>query len=318
MPEDANSAVWQVGDREVRVTHLSKLYWPSTSVTKGDALRYYLAIASTILPYLRDRPVTMRMFPEGAAGPSFYRREAPEDAPAWIRRAAYHPKTAVTSARVSALTIIDDSASLIWLANAGSLEFHPWSARLPDLEHPDQAIFDLDPGEGATFEDVCQAALLLRSELAREGLQSAVKTSGGRGIHVYVPLAPEQPFEQIRVWVKSIAERLAAAHPTLVAVAHGATHRGKQVTIDHAQNSIGRNTAAPYTLRARLSHPVVSTPLTWKELEAGEIDSDTFTPDVVLDRVRRLGDLFVLVTQGGQNLPRHERDNSRRQARQRR
>jgi bifunctional non-homologous end joining protein LigD len=116
---------------------------------------------------------------------------------------------------------------------------------------------------------------------------------------VYVPLAPERTFGQVRAWVKAIAERLAAAHPTLVAVAHVATHRGKQVTIDHAQNSIGRNTAAPYTLRARSEHPVVSTPLSREEVEAGEIDPDAFTPDIVLDRVRRLGDLFAPVTPGG-------------------
>jgi bifunctional non-homologous end joining protein LigD len=301
MPAKADGAIWRVGEREVRVMHLGKLYWPATGVTKGDALRYYLAIAPTLLPYLRDRPVTMRMFPEGAAGPSFYRRDAPEQAPEWIRRVTYHPKTAETSTQVSALTVIDDAASLIWLANAGSLEFHPWSAKLPDLEHPDQAIFDLDPGEAATFADVCQAALLLRSEVAREGLQGVPKTSGSRGMHVYVPLASEQPFEQVRAWVRTIAERLAAAEPALVAVAHGATHRGKLVTIDHAQNSIGRNTAAPYTLRARLEHLVVSTPLSWEEVEAGGIDPGAFTPDVVLDRVRRLGDLFAPMAPGGQH-----------------
>ena len=302
MPTEADAAVWHVGERDVRVTHLSKLYWPATGITKGDVLRYYRAVAPTLLPYLRDRPVTMRLFPEGASGPSFYRRDPPQHAPDWLRRATYHPKTAKRFAQVSTLTVIDDAAGVIWLANAGSLEFHPWSAKLPDMEHPDQAIFDLDPGEEATVVDVCQAALLLRSELERDGLQCAPKTSGGRGVHVYVPLAPEHTFEQVRAWVKSIAERLAIAFPTLVAVAHGATHRGAQVTIDHAQNSIGRNTAAPYTLRARVAHPVVSTPLRWRELEAGGIDPDAFTPDVVLDRVQRLGDLFAPVMQGSQHL----------------
>ncbi len=305
MPTEADAAVWRVGERDVRVTHLSKLYWPATGVTKGDALRYYRAVAPTLLPHLRDRPITTRVFPEGASGPSFYRRDPPEYAPDWLRRATYHPKTAKRSTQASTLTLIDDAAGLIWLANAGSIEFHPWSAKLPDLERPDQAIFDLDPGEAATFADVCQAALLLRSELARDGLQSYPKTSGGRGLHVYVPLAPEQPFERVRAWVKTIAERLAAADPALVAVAQGATHRGELVTIDHAQNSIGRNTAAPYTVRARSAHPIVSTPLSWEELEAGSVDPDAFTPDVVLDRVQRLGDLFAPVTQGGQN--RHHR-----------
>jgi bifunctional non-homologous end joining protein LigD len=298
-----DSAVWQVGEHEVHVTHLGKLYWPA-GVTKGDVLRYYLAIAPTAMPHFRERPATMRVFPEGALGPSFYQRDPPEHAPDWLRRVAYHPKTTKTPSQMSTLTIIEDAAGLIWLANAGSLEFHLWSTQLHDLERPDQAIFDLDPGEAATFAAVCRAALGLREELERDGIQSYPKTSGGRGLHVYVPLAAEQTFQQVRAWVKAIAERLAAADPALVAVAHRATHRGEQITVDHAQNSIGRNTAAPYTLRARSAQPVVSTPLRWEELEAGGVDPEAFTPPIVLERVRRFGDVFASAIQGGQHLPR--------------
>src|SRR5258708_11228114 len=219
MPTEADAAVWRVGERDVRVTHLSKLYWPATGVTKGDVLWYYRAVTPTLLPHLRDRPITTRVFPEGASGPSFYRRDPPEYAPDWLRRATYHPKTAKRSTQASTLTLIDDAAGLIWLANAGSIEFHPWSAKLPNLERPDQAIFDLDPGEAASFADVCQAALLLRSQGARDGLQSYPQTSGGRGRPLYVPLAPEPPLERGRPWGKTPTERLAPARPALAVFA---------------------------------------------------------------------------------------------------
>lgn len=299
----ADSAVWQVGERAVQVSHLTKLYWPEAGVTKGDLLRYYLDIAPVALPHFRDRPVTMRIYPDGVSGPSFYQRDRPEQAPAWLRAAAYHPKTARAAPHVVQLPIVDDAAGLIWLANAGSIELHLWAARLPDLARPDQAIFDLDPGEAATFADVCQAALRLREALEREGLRSYAKTSGGQGLHVYVPLAAGHTFEQVRAWVKAIAERLAAASPGSIAVAHGPTHRGGQVTVDHAQNSVGRNTAAPYTVRARRSGPTVSTPLRWEEIEAGGVDPAALTPRAVLERVQRLGDLFAPVASDGQRLP---------------
>lgn len=303
MTAPGESEVWRIGEREVQVSHLTKLFWPEAGVTKGDMLRYYLAIAPAALPHFHDRPVTMRVFPEGAAGPSFYQRDRPEHAPDWLRSVEYHPKTARAPTQVSTLPLVDDAAGLIWLANAGSIEFHLWGTRLPDLVRPDQAIFDLDPGEAATFTNVCRAAMRLREELARDGMRSYPKTSGGRGLHVYVPLAPEHTFEQVRAWVKAVAERLAAANPELVAMARGATHRGDMITVDYAQNSVGRNTAAAYTVRAQRTQPIVSTPLTWEEIEAGDVDPGALTPEVVLERVRRLGDLFAPASEGGQRLP---------------
>ncbi|HEX8036460.1 MAG TPA: non-homologous end-joining DNA ligase [Ktedonobacterales bacterium] len=302
MNSPVESAAWQVSGREVHVSHLTKLYWPEVGVSKGDLLRYYLAIASVAMPHFRDRPATMRVFPEGVLGPSFYQRDRPEHAPDWLRTVNYHPKTTKKSSHVSILTLIDDAAGLIWLANAGSIEFHLWSARLPDLSRPDQAIFDLDPGAVASFVDVCQAALRLREALVRDGMRSYPKSSGGRGLHVYMPLAPEHTFEQVRAWVKSVAERLAAADPELLAVAHGPTHRGNRITVDYAQNSVGSNTAAPYTVRAQRTYPVVSTPVRWEEIEAG-VDPSAFTPQVVLERVRQHGDLFAPASKGGQHLP---------------
>lgn len=304
--DSADSEEWQIGDQTVLVSHLTKRFWPEAGVTKGDLLRYYLAIAPVVMPFFHDRPVTIRVYPEGVLGPSFYQRDRPEHAPAWLRGVAYQPKTAKitrTAPEGVQLTVVDNTAGLIWLANAGGIELHLWAAKAPGFETPDHAIFDLDPGEAATFEDVCQVALQLRETLLREELQCYVKTSGARGLHVYAPLAAEHTFERVRAWVKGIAERLAAADPDLIALAHGPTHRGRQVTLDYAQNSIGRNTAAPYTVRARPAKPVVSTPLGWEEIEAGGVDPSELTPQVVTERLRQFGDLFAPLLQDSQHLP---------------
>lgn len=293
---NTTSEVWQIDDHAVQVSHLEKLFWPDGAFTKRDMLRYYLQVAPVALPHFRDRPVTLRVFPESAQGTSFYQRERPEYAPEWLPGVTYRPQTRASSQsdpRTITLPLANDTACMIWLANGGCIEFHLWSARAPQLDLPDQAIFDLDPGENVPFSRVLEASLRLRGHLEGEGITSYAKTSGGHGIHVYVPLFPEYTYLDVRRWVMSVAQKLAATFPALVAVAHGPTHRGDHVTIDYAQNSIGRNTAAPYTIRAGASQPRVSTPLTWDEIAAGTIKPADFTPDVVLERVQQLGDLFA-------------------------
>ncbi|MBC7264860.1 MAG: DNA polymerase domain-containing protein [Chloroflexi bacterium] len=289
---------WEIGERSVSVSNLSKVFWPEDGLTKEDMLRYYQIIAPTLLPYLKERPVTLRVFPDGIHGFSYYRRDLPEHAPTWLRSVDYQPETAN---RVIQLPLIDDVAGLVWLANEGSIEFHLWCSRAPDLAEPDMVVFDLDPGDEAGFVEVLQASLRLRDALDRLGLRSYPKTSGGRGVHVYLPLAPGHTYEAVRAWVRDMAEQLSATYPDLIAVAHGPTHQGRQVTIDHAQNSVGRNTAAPYTLRARPGAPV-STPLTWEEVEAGQVRPSDLTLRVLPQRLQQVGDLFAPVLQGGQVL----------------
>ncbi len=296
---NASSARWQVAGRAIAVTHLEKVYWPDDGITKGEMLRYYRTMAPTMLPYCLDRPLTLRVYPEGLRGASYYRREQPRNAPAWLRSATYQPETSEHAIQVP---LADDAAGLVWLANQGSIEFHLWTARLPDLSEPDQAVFDLDPGEQATFAEVLQAALRVREALERLGLRAYAKTTGGQGLHVYLPLAPGHTYAAVRAWVKGVAEQLAAAHPELIAVAHGATHQGSRVTVDYAQNSVGRNTAAPYTLRAR-AHAPVSAPLSWDEVAAGQIRPTDLTLHTVPERVEQIGDLFAPVLQADQRLP---------------
>jgi bifunctional non-homologous end joining protein LigD len=295
----AAATIWHLAGRDVRVSNLAKSYWPDDGLTKGDLLAYYRDLASVLLPYFADRPVTSRVYPRGIDAVSYYRRERPDNAPAWLRGAPY--QTATDRHEIQVL-LIDDVAGLVWLANTGAIELHLWGARLPHLDEPDQAIFDLDPGDEATFADVLDAALRLRDLLDGPGLRAYPKTTGGHGLHVYVPLAQGHTFEQVREWVRTVAEHLASQHPRLFAVARGATHRGTLVTVDHAQNSVGRNTAAPYTVRALPGAPV-STPLTWGEVEAGKVRPTDFTLRTVPERVGRLGDLFAPVLARDQHLP---------------
>jgi bifunctional non-homologous end joining protein LigD len=200
------------------------------------------------------------------------------------------------------LPLLDTAAGLLWFANQGAIEFHLWGSHLPDLAQPDLAIFDLDPGETASFDAVREAALRLHEALEQAGVTGYPKTSGGEGLHVFVPLRPGYTFERVRGWVKGVGQQLASSFPDLMTLAHGGTHRGDRVTIDYAQNSVGRNTAAPYTLRAHPVQATVSTPLSWEELDADTIHPARLSPQVVLERVERLGDLFAPVLQGEQHI----------------
>jgi bifunctional non-homologous end joining protein LigD len=200
------------------------------------------------------------------------------------------------------LPLIDTVAGLLWFANQGAIEVHQRGSRTPDLTQPDLAIFDLDAGSTSSFEVVREGALRLHDALEQAGVRGYPKTSGGGGLHIFVPLAPGSTFERVRQWVKGVGNGLASKYPDLIAQARGATHEGGRVTVDYAQNSLGRNTAAPYTLRAHPDHPTVSTPLTWEELDAGTIHPATLTPQVVLERLRRMGDLFAPVLQADQRI----------------
>ena len=292
---DAPSESITLDGKTLVLSHLDKGYWPDDGLRKRDLLDYYRCMAPVMLPYFRDRPVTLRLFPRGIGGPGFYRRSLPDQAPGWLRSVEY---VTVTHPHRVRLPLIDDAASLLWLANRGAVEFHLWASRAGHLAEPDWAIFDLDPGQRAPFERVLHAAGVLRERLEAVGWRGVPKTSGRRGVHVYVPLAPGHTFDAVRARVRAISDGLCADRPELFAPAHGSTHRGDRVTIDAAQNSIGHNTAAPYTVRALPGAPV-STPLSWEEVERAEVRPGDFTLRTVPDRVREVGDLFASVLDVG-------------------
>lgn len=303
MPEN-DPVTWTLDGHDLDLNHPDRILWPEDGVTRESLLAYYRDIAPVMLPHLAERPVTLRTYPEGIDGPSFYKRDLPENAPSWLRAVDY---TGQSTTRTIQVPLIDNAAGLVWFANTGTIEIHAWTACAPHLDQPDQAIFDLDPGESTTFAHVLHAALLVREALAEDGLQGYPKTSGRQGMHIHVPLDPGASYPEVRAWVKGLAERLEADHDGLIAVARGATHHGESVTIDYAQNSIARNTAAPYTVRAAPG-TTVAAPLSWQEVEDGMVRPGDFPLRTMQARVATYGDLLAPVLRGGQHLPlKHER-----------
>jgi bifunctional non-homologous end joining protein LigD len=277
---------WTLDGQDVEVTSLDRLLWPDDGLKKADLLSYYREMSSNMLRYIEDHPVSLRVFPRGIDANGYYRRRIPDNAPAWIAAIDYQSGS---RSDVSRIPVIRAAADLVWFANQGTIEFHMWSAKQADIEHPVWAVFDLDPGDRAGFDAVRRAALVVRELVVADDLEPFVKTSGARGMHVFVPIEPANEMSAVREWVQGIAERAAEEHPDLIQPGAAETHRGKKVTVDDAQNSVARNTAAPYTLRALPGAPV-SAPLTWDEVEAGGFTPEDFTIRTLPKRVDEVGD----------------------------
>jgi bifunctional non-homologous end joining protein LigD len=278
----------QVRGRTVTLSHLDKPLWPGLS--KAQVLDYYLRIADVLLPHVRRRPASFLRAPQGPGGPTFFSHyQAPAALPSWI---------ATAENRGRAHVALDDPETLIAAANYYCLEIHvpQWNAQSgPDLH--DRIVFDLDPGEGADITTCCRVALLLREQLAADGLTGYSMTTGGAGLHVYLALAPPWLADDAVGYAKSVAQRLAAAHRGLITSTRGEKARaGGKVLVDWAQNHSRATTAAPYTLRVREGAPGVSTPLDWREVAAAEPGHLAFTPAAVLERAGERGDLAAGLT----------------------
>ncbi|HWO79201.1 non-homologous end-joining DNA ligase, partial [Gaiella sp.] len=289
------------GSRGVKLSNLDKPFWPEEGITKGDLLAYYRDVAPVLVPHLRDRPFTMKRYPDGWEGKHFFQKDAPRGMPEWIKRVPIVVSTRETPRRTRKIDapLVNDELSLLWMVNMGCIDMHAWASRADRPQRPDWVMFDLDPSEGATFEDVIQVALLVRETLDVLGLESVPKTSGSRGIHVLVPITRRHGFDEVREFAGIVAGALARAHTGLVTTEWTRAKR-KGVLVDANQNGHGKTTASVYSVRPRAGAPV-STPLRWEEVRSG-LDPAAFTMDVVLERVARDGDLFERVLQGGQSL----------------
>jgi len=287
------------GRRTLRLSNLDKPFWPEEGITKGDLLAYYRDIAEVLVPHLRKRPFTMKRYPDGWQGKSFFQKQAPTHMPDWIETATFPASTREGEKKVIDYALVDDDLALLWMVNMGCIDMHAWASRADRPQRPDWVMFDLDPSEGATFEDVIQVALLVRETLDVLGLESVPKTSGSRGIHVLVPITRRHGFDEVREFAGIVAGALARAHTGLVTTEWSRAKR-KGVLVDANQNGHGKTTASVYSVRPRAGGPV-STPLRWEEVRSG-LDPAAFTMDVVLERVARDGDLFERVLQGGQSL----------------
>ena len=292
-------SVLKKGKRELRLSNLDKPFWPEEGITKGDLLAYYRDIADVLVPHLRGRPFTMKRHPDGWHGKHFFQKQAPSHMPEWIERSSQPASTREGETKVIDYAVVNDELALLWVVNMGCIDLHAWSSRLDRPERPDWVMFDLDPAEGATFEEVIEVAQLVKQTLDLLELESFPKTSGSRGIHVLVPIARRHTFGQAREFASIVAGALARAHPGLVTT-EWARKKRKGILVDANQNRHGATNASVYSVRPRAG-AWVSTPLRWDEVAAG-LDPGAFTMEAVLDRVARDGDLFAGVLGGGQSL----------------
>jgi bifunctional non-homologous end joining protein LigD len=285
-----------VEGRELTVSNLDKVLYPGTGFTKGELLDYYVRVAPVMLPHLRDRPLTMKRFPDGVEGSSFFEKHLPSHAPEWVHHVEV--PTADGGEPVE-YGVVCDLPTLVWAANLATIEFHVplWRVgrrrALPAA--PDHMVFDLDPGEGATIVECCLVAAHIAETLDSQGLVGVAKTSGSKGLQVYVPLPKRTTWDRSRQQAHHMATELERAHPDLVVSNMRKSLRRRKVLIDWSQNHPAKTTVAAYSLRAR-PEPTVSTPVTWDEVhrcaEAGDPELLRFTADQVLERVARNGDLF--------------------------
>jgi bifunctional non-homologous end joining protein LigD len=289
----------EVGGRELTVSNLDKVLWPKTGFTKGDLIDYYRTVAAVMVPHLAGRPITLRRWPDGVDAQHFFQKHAPKHRPDWV--------PVVELGGVQYLRI-EEPAALVWAANLAAIEIHPGLATAADLDRPAFLVLDLDPGPPADVMTCARVALILREYLERLHLRAWPKTSGSKGLQLYVPLGGPgalgaTTFEDTRRAALALAQIAEREHPDLIVSAMDPQLRRDKVMIDWSQNAPSRTTVAVYSVRAR-DFPSVSTPVTWEEVEGAKTPEDLrFDTAAVLARVADLGDLMAPVLQTEQELP---------------
>jgi bifunctional non-homologous end joining protein LigD len=287
VPSDVDDAVGVANGKDVALTNLRKPFWPALGITKGDLLRYYATVAPALLPHVAGRAMVMKRYPNGADGECFFMKRAPTPRPDWIATCAIEHG----SGSVIAFPVVDDLAALLWLVNLGCIDLNPWYARCDDVDRPDYLHFDLDPVPDATFDDVRACALIVHEELAAIGLPTYVKTTGSKGVHVYVPIVRGPTQKEVWTFAKGIAFSLAARYPQRMTAEYRIARRpAGRVLVDYNQTAWGRTLASVYSPRPK-PRATVSAPLAWDELAAGA-SIDDFRIDNMPSRIAGRGDLW--------------------------
>jgi bifunctional non-homologous end joining protein LigD len=299
------------------VSNVDKVLFPGSGFTKGDMLRYYWNVAEVMLPHLRQRPITMIRWPDGIGGFHFYEKQAPRHAPSWVKTAPV-PRSDGDRQPINYI-LIKDARTLLWVANLASIEIHPFLHRFPRIDAPTLVAFDLDPGEGTTLLHCIEVARLLRGLLEHLGLEAWPKVTGSKGLQLYVPLNTPVTYAATNPFAHTVAQLLEREHPQLVVSRMTKVLRKGKILIDWSQNHEKKTTVAAYSLRGKRDVPYVSAPVTWDELDRARARSNFaglfFTPDAMLARIRRYGDLFVPVLERKQKLPEAFLPAARRTAR---
>jgi bifunctional non-homologous end joining protein LigD len=300
----SNKAELIVDGRKLGVSNLNKVLYPKAGFTKGQVIDYYIRIAPVLLPHLKDRPLTMKRYPNGVEGEFFYEKNCPAHRPKWVRTAKVWSEG---NNRIMDYCLANDLPTLVWAANLADLELHTSLARKNNVARPTMMVFDLDPGAPADIVQCCQVGLWLRDLLGKMKLKSFAKTSGSKGLQVYVPLNTPVTFDQTKDLSRALAEHLEREHPKLVISKMARALRTGKVFVDWSQNDEHKTTICVYSLRAK-EQPTVSAPVTWQDVEVALKKKDakllTFTSDQVLKRVEKLADLFAPVESLKQKLPK--------------
>jgi len=298
----SNKTIIEVQGVKLALSNLNKVYYPLVNFTKEQVIDYYIRIAPVLLPHLAGRPLTLKRYPNGVTGNFFYQKQCPAR-PAWVTTT---PVWSDRHRKYIDFCIVNDLPSLIWAANLASLELHPSLSKAPAIETPTMVVFDLDPGPPATILDCVQVAFWLRELFENLELASFPKTSGSKGLQVYVPLNTPTDYTRTKAFAHSAARLLERRHPNKVVSKMRKTLRTGKVLVDWSQNDIHKTTVCVYSLRAK-PMPTVSTPVTWEELARAQKAKDpgqlTFTCQQVLERVKKHGDLFAPVLTLRQKLP---------------
>ncbi|HEY5425174.1 MAG TPA: non-homologous end-joining DNA ligase [Candidatus Tumulicola sp.] len=291
-------AVVVVGSRKLSLSNLDKVLWPRDGYTKGDLIDYYRSVAGVILPYIKERPLTLQRYPDGIDGPSFFEKHLPKGIPDWVARVT---TSASDGGKKVTYVVCDDEPTLAYVANLASIPLHAWTSRVKTLDEPDFVFFDVDPGEKCSLKTTATVTLALRDALADIGLQALVKTSGGMGLHVFVPLAAGYSYETAKLFAELLARHVAHDLGDLTTLERSVGKRRLEaVYLDYVQVGRGKTYVVPYSVRARDGAPV-STPLEWAEIEAfarkrGSIapwdEFGKYTIRTTAKRIGKLGDLW--------------------------
>jgi bifunctional non-homologous end joining protein LigD len=297
----------EIEGKELKLSNLDKVFYPQTGFTKGEVIDYYTRVAPVVLPHLEGRPLTMKRYPNGVEGKFFYEKECPKHRPDWVRTKRIISRGSTKDRTHVNFCVVDDLATLVWAANLADLELHTSLSRVDDMSHPTMIAFDLDPGPGTTIVECCQIATWLRMIFEKLDIEGFPKTSGSKGLQVYVPLNSRATYTKTRAFALGLAELLERTHPELVVSNMKKELRKGKVLVDWSQNNQHKTTVCVYSLRAK-ARPTASTPVTWDEVDKCLAKEDPslleFESSEVLKRIDKHGDLFAPVLELEQGVPK--------------
>jgi bifunctional non-homologous end joining protein LigD len=292
----------KVDGREIELSNLDKVLYPEAGFTKGEVIDYYTRVAPVLLPHLRDRPLTRIRYPNGVGAKGFFEKNAPAGTPDWVRVERLPAPGSSMGREMLDYIVCDDLPTLVWLANLAALELHTPQWKVSSKGCPDRLVVDLDPGPPASIRECCVVAVRMRERLAEDGITAYPKTSGKKGMQLACPISGKQPADKVSAYTRKIAQELERADPKMIVSRMAKQLRPGKVFIDWSQNNAAKTTIAPYSLRAQ-PVPTVSTPLTWDEVESGEVVPAQLTAPLVLQRVEEYGDLLSGLCEPGPRVP---------------